>query len=301
MRAPVLALAMAMGVGPMLHAATFYLTVAGLGGTAEYEKDFTGWAQDIEKDLRKADPSAHIATLYGPAANRAHVELTLNQIAREAKPDDRLAVFLIGHGSFDGEQYKMNVPGPDISAADLAQWLNRMPPRKQLVVVMTSASGAAAPALERADRVVMTATKSGNEKNLTVFARYWVDALRDESADTDKNQAISALEAFRYAERKTAAFYEAGKRLATEHPQVAGAEQGALLASQFPLVNLSTEGEKARLADPAKAKLLAHKQATEAKIDELKLKKASMAEDDYRKQLADLLLDLAQTQAELDR
>ena len=66
---------------------------------------------------------------------------------------------------------------------------------------------------------MITATKSGTEKNATVFARYWVAALRDAATDTDKNEAISAMEAFQYADRKTAEFYESQKRLATEHPQ----------------------------------------------------------------------------------
>ena len=50
--------------------------------------------------------------------------------------------------------------------------------------------------------MIITATKSGTEKNATVFARYWAEALRDPAADTDKNETISALEAFIYAEEK---------------------------------------------------------------------------------------------------
>ncbi|MGH9592501.1 MAG: hypothetical protein ACRD5L_05375, partial [Bryobacteraceae bacterium] len=168
-------MAMALTLASLpLHAATYYLTVAGLGGEPEYEKDFTSWAQDIDKRLREADSSAQIVTLYGAKANLAHVELMLDQFARQAKADDLLAVFLIGHGSFDGEQYKVNLPGPDITAVDLAEWMNRVPARRQLVVDMTSASGAAVAALERPDRAVIAATKSGSEKNLTVFPRYWV-------------------------------------------------------------------------------------------------------------------------------
>ena len=71
--------------------------------------------------------------------------------------------------------------------------------------------------MQRHDRVVIAATKTGTEKNATVFARYWVEALQDPGADTDKNQIITGLEAFQYATRKTAAFYETEKRLATEH------------------------------------------------------------------------------------
>ena len=38
-------------------------------------------------------------------------------------------------------------------------------------------------ALERPGRAVIAATKSGTEKNATVFARYWVEALEDPAAE----------------------------------------------------------------------------------------------------------------------
>ena len=85
------------------------------------------------------------------------------------------------------------------------------------MVDTTSASGGAVQALERPGRAVIAATKSGTEKNATVFARYWVEAFQDPSADTDKSDSISAMEAFTYADRKTAEFYDSQKRLATEH------------------------------------------------------------------------------------
>ena len=34
---------------------------------------------------------------------------------------------LIGHGTFDGIEYKFNLPGPDVSAAELATLLDRIP------------------------------------------------------------------------------------------------------------------------------------------------------------------------------
>src|SRR5229473_8421068 len=125
---------------------------------------------------------------------------------------------LIGHGSYDGVEYKINLPGPDLSAAELGTLLNRVPATRQLVVNMTSASGGSIETLRKGNRVLITATKSGSEKNATVFARYWVEALRDAAADADKNETVSALEAFIYAEEKTTQFYETQKRLATEHP-----------------------------------------------------------------------------------
>src|SRR6185437_1742029 len=157
-------------------------------------------------------------TLSGATATRQEIQRVLGEIATEAKPEDAFTLSLIGHGSFDGAEYKFNVPGPDLTAGEMARLLNNIPAKRQLVVNMTSCSGASLPALARKDRIVITATKSGNEKNATVFARYWIDAIRDPAADTDKNGTISALEAFRYAEAKTAAYFQMEKLLATEHP-----------------------------------------------------------------------------------
>ena len=162
--------------------------------------------------------------------------------------DDEFALFVIGHGTFDGTDYKLNLPGPDITASQMSALLNRLAARRQLVVNMTSCSGASIQALARKDRIVITATKSGTEKNATVFARYWIDALRDPAADTDKNGTVTTLEAFRYADSKTAAYFETEKLLATEHPMltdVASAkavrdpkpENGqGLLAARFPVI-----------------------------------------------------------------
>ena len=47
---------------------------------------------------------------------------------------------LIGHGTFDERDYKFNLPGPDISATELAAAAGQ-DPGAQLVVNMTSSSG----------------------------------------------------------------------------------------------------------------------------------------------------------------
>jgi hypothetical protein len=131
--------------------------------------------------------------------------------------EDALAVMLIGHGSYDGLEYKFNIPGTDITGAELASLLDNAPPARQLVVNMTSSSGGSVGFLRKPSRVLISATRTGTEKNATVFARYWAEALRDPAADTDKSESVSALEAFFFAQRKTGDFYESQKRLATEH------------------------------------------------------------------------------------
>jgi hypothetical protein len=165
---------------------------------------------------------------------REQVRAALERIAKEAQPQDAVVLMLIGHGSFDGYEYKINLPGPDLSGAELATLLDRIPATRQLVVNMTSSSGGSIESLRRPNRVVIAATKTGTEKNATVFARYWVEALRDPAADTDKNEVVSALEAFRYADKKTAAFYESQKRLATEHAVLEDTGKGEAVRAPSP-------------------------------------------------------------------
>jgi hypothetical protein len=280
--------------GALAHGATFFVTVAGLGGEPEYEQRFSSEAQEIDKLLRAGNPDAKIQTLYGAQATKAQVISALSAVAKEAKAADALVLMLIGHGSFDGVDYKINLPGPDLSAIELAGLLDRIPAGRQLVVNMTSASGGSRSSLEKPNRAVITATKSGSEKNATIFARYWVEALRDPVADADKNETVSAQEAFVYAERKTSQFYETQKRLATEHPSA-----GEGPASQIALLYMGATQVAANT--PEKKALLAHREELEQQIDTLKYQKAATDPDEYKKQLQALLLELAKTQAELDK
>lgn len=301
---------MGMIAAAALNATTFYVTVAGLGGEPEYEQRFSGWAKDIDKAL-KAAPDSKVETLFGEAATRAAVRGALDKIGKEAKPEDAVVVMLIGHGTFDGADYKINLPGPDLTAIELASLLDRLPAKRQLVVNMTSASGGAIDALRKESRVVVAATKTGTERNATVFARYWAEALHDPAADSDKNETVSALEAFRYADQKTVLFYTIQKRIATEHALLEDTGKGegvrapstengeGMLASAFPLLRLGSNASAAR--DPEKLKLLTQKEELEQQIDRLKYQKAAMPIEDYKKQLGALLLQLAKTQAELDK
>ncbi|MGC2333824.1 MAG: caspase family protein, partial [Candidatus Acidiferrales bacterium] len=145
------------------RAAVYYVTVAGLGGEPDYEQEFTSLAMDLDKLLKASGSDVRVYTLTGNDATRAHLRETLEQVASEAKPDDDFVLTLIGHGSFDGVEYKFNLPGPDISAADLAALCDRVPAKRQLIVNTTSASGGSVAALEKHGRAVIAATKSGPE------------------------------------------------------------------------------------------------------------------------------------------
>lgn len=283
-----------------VSAKTYVVTVAGLGGEPDYDQRFASWAKEIEKMLNAAGPDVQVDTLVAPASTKARLQSSLQNIAKTAKQEDSLVLLLIGHGSYDGLEYKFNLPGPDIASVELAAFLDRVPAGKQLVVNMTSASGACVDALHRPGRTVITATRTGTEKNATIFARYFIEALRDAASDTDKNETISALEAFKYAEQKTKSFYETQKRLATEHAALDGGDKdGIARAQQFALLRLGSAQLAAK--DPAKKALLTKREQIEQQIDSLKFQKAAMPPDAYKKQLSALLLELARLQEELDK
>jgi hypothetical protein len=291
------------------HAATFYVTIAGLGGEPDYDQRFKMWAEDIDSSLKKAGGDTKIVTLQAPTLENIRSQFAT--LTRDAKSGDALVLMLIGHGSYDGVEYKFNIPGPDLTGAELASLLDRAPASRQLVVNMTSSSGGSIEFLRRPTRVIITATKSGSEKNATVFARYWAEALRDPAADSDKNESVSALEAFRYAQKKTTEFFDTQKRLATEHSVLEDTGKGegdrdpkpengqGKLAAAFPLVRLGANAAAAR--DPAKRPLLDQKEQIEQAIDKLKYEKAAMPAEQYKKQLTALLLQLAKIQEALEQ
>jgi len=290
---------------------TFYVTVAGLGGDQDYEQRFTANAMDLDRIL-KSGAGAHVVTLTGKQSTKATLTGVMAEVARDARPEDDFVLTLIGHGSFDGTEYKFNLVGPDVTAGELAAMCDKVAAKRQLIVDTTSASGGAIAALERTGRAVIVATKTGTEKNATVFARYWVEALQDPTADTDKSDSISALEAFAYADRKTAEFYSSQKRLATEHPEfedtgkgdavrsmaVATGREGALMST---LTVVRIGAAQAAMNDPAKRDLMAKKEELEQKVDALKYQKAAMEPGEYKKELTAALVELAKVQAELDK
>lgn len=292
-----------------LPAATYYVTLAGLGGEPDYAQRFKMWAEDIDGSLKKAGGEATVTTMNVPQLEQIRARFA--ELAKQAKPVDSLVVILIGHGSYDGREYKFNIPGPDITATELAAMMDRIPAQRQLVVNMTSSSGGSIEQLRRPNRIVIAATKTGSEKNATNFARYFAEALREPAADTDKNESVSALEGFRYAQTKTTEFFDTQKRLATEHSVIedtgkgmgertATAENGqGKLAGVFTLVRLGANAAAAR--DPNKRPLLDKMEQLEQAIEKLKFEKAAMPAQEYKRQLTQLLLDLARNQEALDK
>jgi len=254
----VLALASLM-IAPAAHAELYYLIVGGLGGEAKYQEQFDKQVKDLATVARRTTGDARVSVLTGEGATRQAIEKSLGSLKTRAKATDTLAVILVGHGSYDGEEYKLNLPGPDISGTEFLKLLAAVPARSQLIVNTTSASGATLDAWAGDGRTLITATRSGFERNATRFATHWAKALADGSADINKNGVITAQEAFDYASREVTDSFKAAGTLATEHPQIKG--DGA---ARFMVARLASAPAP---ATPALTALDKQKTALEEKIE----------------------------------
>jgi len=247
------------------------------------------------------------------AATNSNTDLALLQRALEQEPKEgpaELWVVLIGHGTFDSKEARFNLRGPDVSASDLDVWLK--PFHRPIVVINTASSSS--PFLNKlsaTNRVIITATRSGNEQNFARFGQYFAEAITSTNeADLDKDGQVSVLESFLIASRKAAEFYKLEGRLVTEHALIDDNGDGlgtpadwfrglravkkpqgktivdGLLAQQICIV---PSREEASLSPEQRAK----RDGLERQILLFREKKSSMPEADYYGQLEKLLLDYA--------
>ena len=280
---------------PSFAQQTHLLVITGVPGDEEHAARFTKWATSFIEAAKKKDavPDAGITYLADRQSTRAGVEKAFADLAARVKPADAVVVLLLGHGSFNGTQAAFNLPGPDLTVDEWAKLLARLPAQRVAFVNTTSSSGAFLPAIAAPGRVVITATKTGGERNETQFPEYFVAAFNDAAADRDRNGHVSVAEAFEYARTKVVQAFQQKGLLLTEHAVMDDGGQGRLAATLF-LGTGRAEGSLAvDLADPAAKQLAGEKDAIDQQIAALKLKKNTMDEVQYGAQLERLLTELA--------
>ena len=294
-----LAASLAQQPGPRTH----LLIVAGIGGEPGYRDAFhtTALAMAAAATGRLGLPDSSVIVLTenpARAPGRIHGKSTHEEIARalhrlftRAEPHDQLVILLVGHGASQGDDSRFNLPGPDLSAANLAQALAPFAGRRIAVINTASASGGFVEALAAPKRVVITATKSGFERNATIFGTHFVEAFTGDGADSDKNGRISLLEAFTYATREVARVYESDNRLLTEHARLGG---DTTLARQFYLEGGRTPAGMASRT-PELVTLYARRDSLERQLEALRSAKATVDGASYERRLESLLLEIART------
>jgi hypothetical protein len=274
---------------------THLLVITGVPGDEEHAQKFQTWAATFIDAARQKDavPEANITLLADKQATKAAIEKAFADLASRVKPADAALVLLIGHGSFNGTQAAFNHFGPDLTVDEWAKLLGRLPAQRVAFVDTTSSSGAFLPAVAAPGRVVITATKTGGERNETQFPEFFVAAFGDAAADRDRNGHVSVGEAFEYAKAKVVQAFQQKGLLLTEHAVMDDGGEGRLAAALFLGVGRAEGALALDLSDPAMKALSDEKDALDRQIAALRLKKSTMDEAQYEAQLEKLLTDLA--------
>lgn len=290
----------------------FLLVVSGLGGEEYYSELFARWslnlldvahqryAMDDEDTRYLAESAATEPARIDGVARKEAVLAAIADLAARSTPGDRVVIVLIGHGTAQGAEAHFNLPGPDLTPAELAAALDALEGRRVAVINTAPASGAFVRALASPGRVVIAATAGGAENQHTRFAGFFIEALANDGADADRDQVISLLEAFRFARHRLQQAYEDDKRLVTEHAQLdddgdgSGSHEPApdtgdgMIAHRYTLAGSSDP----QLA-PARLALQLEARSLVGSIERLKREKRLLALEVYEQRLEALLVELA--------
>jgi hypothetical protein len=292
----------------------FLLVIVGLAGDPEHGELFHKWGASLAEASAKvgvtSDRLVYLVDEKGEAdklatgrSTREEIQKAIDAFAKSATAEDAIYIVLIGHGSFDGQNARFNLPGPDMNADDFNTLLKRLPTKRLVFVNASSASGPFVEDLSAPGRTIITATRSGAEHYATLFGGFFVDAFSSADADQDKNQRVTMLEAFRFAKAGVARAYEQEGLLATEHamlddngdgqgsqdPTATGAD-GKLAAS----MSLGSVADAAPLPDDPKLRaLLLERRDLERRVESLRLLKESMPPAKYTAELERLVTELA--------
>lgn len=308
------------------------ILVIGAPGTDEYATNFKTWAERWEAAAQRAgitctvigkthsEPSASATPAETPepaAAPASTPEQTdaaklfqAIETLSSSKSSEPLWLVYLGHGTFDGRTASWNLQGPDITAEQLATTCQKLQ-RPLATVVCSSCSAPFINVLSGPDRIIVTATKDGNQIQYSRFGDAMSTAISTLEADINRDGQTSLLEAWLFASRRTAEFYKTEGRLATEHSLIDDNGDGKGVRSELYVGDrIADNTENLELIDGGNAarwhfvrsdeerRLSAeqreNRDALEAQLEKLREQKNSLPEDEYLKQLEVIAVQLAE-------
>jgi hypothetical protein len=274
------------------------LAIVGLSGEAAYRLAFESAAATLVDSARSrwgVSDSSLIVLGEDTMSTRLRVQgrstrdaiaSSFISLSRRVASGDVIVVFLLGHGSGEGNASRVSLPGPDATAADFAGWLAGFARQSVVFVNASSGSGDFQPALAAPRRVIVTATRSALERNESRFATPFVRGLTSDEADADKDARVSVLEAFAYARKEVARAYETENKMLTEH--------AAISDSNFARAVSFGAERRAGPIDPRAVALITQRQELESQVATLRGKKETMTPAAYEAELERLLVAVAE-------
>lgn len=277
---------------------SFLIVASGIGGEPVYSEKFAEWSKtmiDAAVD-RMGVPRQRIVYLAETGTDgadaesrKSELEFAIDRFASTAEAGDVVSLLLIGHGTARGDRLLFNLPGPDLSATELAAMLERHSDIRWIIVNGAPSSGPFIQALSGPNRIVITATASAAERYHTVFPEHFIGAYAEPGADSDKNGRVSVLEAFTFAKREVERSYDEAATLQSEHAVL---DDSGALAQRTYLQSDRTQYSDA-IPEPELTRLLTDRARLEQRIASLVAVKSLYDPVIYDDRLEELLVQFA--------
>jgi hypothetical protein len=312
---PLVAAAQAPSTSAAPRDARWAIVVSGASGGAAYAAQLATWRQAIQTALtgRFGFAPAQIVHLVDETAREAGTPATAENVRKafttlrgQVGKDDLVLIVLLGHGTFDGQQAKFNLVGPDLTAGEWATLLNALPGR-QVIVNTTEASAPFLEALAARGRIVITATETAAQRYATVFPDYFVKALGDVQSDLDKNGRTSIWELFASSSGAVARHYTERAQLTTERALLSDTGDKAGVQATVTAGPVGTSARSFYLdrdvasesADPAVRALIDRRRALEAEAEAHIQKKPGADGAAWSAEFERLMIELARVSREI--
>lgn len=301
--------------------------VVGSGGTPEYSAEFSKWAARWTEASKNAQAETVAIGLDAVDATDASTTASSGDIASASTTEadalssaiqkfaaietsEPLWLVYLGHGTFDGRKASLNLRGPDVTEERLSELLKDSK-RPVAGIFCCSCSSPFVNALSGPNRIIISATKDGNQIQYSRFGDAFSTAIGSLDADINRDGQVSLLEAWLFASRRTSEFYKTEGRLATEHSLLDdNGDQKGTRAENFEGLRLKPNIKNAAEMDgklssrwsfvrsDEERKLTPEQRKTrddlESQLEALREQKDSMDEAIYLSRLEEILRPLAE-------
>ncbi len=288
------------------------IVVVGAEGAPEYGVQFSEWADRWQSAANAGGADLKVIGRDDVSNDLQELMQQLSETS-SIQTSEPLWLVLIGHGTFDSRVAQFNLRGKDLAAGDLAEKLAAAQ-RPIVVINCSSCSSPFINSLSGPGRVVISATKDGSEIQFSRFGGFLSEAIGGLEADIDRDGQTSVLEAWLFAARRTAEYYESEGRLATEHSLLddSGDAKGTrfeLFQGVRPKDSIKNKSEldggvakrwhlvRSELENSLTVEQRLERDRLEDELEQLRERKVKLTEEAYLDELEKLLVPLARIYA----
>lgn len=188
-----------------------------------------------DRDIRVlAETSDAKASPPVTKSTRQNIRAAFAELAEELGSNDQFVLVMLGMGTVTDPVGKLCIPGPDLTATELARHLKGLPTDRIVIINCASGGSEFLAKYGKAGRVVVSACGMPGQGQRAYFAEFFLLAHETRKADADKDGYVTVLEAFNYAGAECINWY---------HRQYQGKRSGLIVKGEVT-VNIRVTGRE---------------------------------------------------------